>query len=109
MRETVCLIAPAVLMIILVRFFTKKKIEVLEIFFEFIIFIVLNNACVFLLLAPFHKVGLILGDHGEMNVYYGGVAILTSIVVAIGLSFFMIFVYKNIRIELRLEESIGEK
>ena len=108
MREIICLTAPAILMIILVHVFTKKKMEIIELFFELIIFMVLNNACLFLILEPFDKIGLVLGEHGEMSVYYGGVAILASIIVAVGLSALIIYVYKNIKITLRIEDGMEE-
>ena len=109
MREIVCLSVPAVLMILLVRLFTKRKMGLSEGILSFIIFMVMNAACVITVLGPFKKVVLILGEHGEMTLYYGGTAILTSIAIAVGLSVLISLLYRNIQITVRVEEDKGEK
>ena len=95
MREIVCLAAPAIIMLVLVYVLTKKKVNIVEVVLEFLVYMVLNNSCLFLVLGPFEKIGLTIGEHGEMNVYYGGLALLASIVIAIGWSVLITFLHKN--------------
>lgn len=83
MREFICLMGPATLMVLMVQILSKRKAKISELIMQFILYMVLNNMCVILLLGPIHKVGMILDEHGEMTLYYGGVAILTSIAVDI--------------------------
>ena len=107
MREIICLSAPAILMVVLIQIFTKRKMRVAEGILKYVVYMTVNYVCVITILGPWRKVGLVLGDHGEMNLYYGGVAIVVSMILAVVLSIFISYLNQNVRMSVRVVKNEG--